>query len=278
MAKKKPAARQKSGYTLHLIAGGTGDLLHRLAGVAVGQFPSATLQIVNHPLVESEERLQSALAAADGTRSIIIHALPSDESKRRIKRWCVPRSIPEFDATGPLVDFISACVGQLPENDLSRLHQVDVAYGQRIEAMEFALQHDDGLGLPTLRAAEIVIVGVSRVSKSPTTLYLASRGYKTANVSISPQTGFPAELAKISQKKIVALTTQPKLLQAIRSDRADEMGLEHTSYDDLQAVRREVMDAEAEYRRRGWPIVDVAGSTIEKTATQIVELLHLPVR
>lgn len=278
MAKKKPTGAAKTGYTLHLIAGATGDLVHRLAGVAAGQFPNAALRIVNHPLVDSEERLQAALAAADDPRSIIIHALPSDESKRRIKRWCVPRSIPEFDATGPLVDFLSTCVGQLPENDLTRLHQVDLAYGQRIEAMEFALQHDDGLGLPTLRAAEIVIVGVSRVSKSPTTLYLASRGYKTANVSISPQTGFPAELAKISQKKIVALTTQPKLLQAIRSDRADEMGLEDTSYNDLQAVRREVMDAEAEYRRRGWPIVDVAGSTIERTAAQIVELLHLPVR
>ncbi|QDU91120.1 Putative pyruvate, phosphate dikinase regulatory protein [Pirellulimonas nuda] len=278
MARKKAAAAAKNSYTAHLIAGATGDLVHRMLGIAAGQFPNATIKIVDHPLVDSEARLQAALAAADGPRSIVIHALPSDESKRRIKRWCVPRSIPEFDATGPLIDFISTCVGQLPENDLSRLHQVDMAYGQRIEAMEFALQHDDGLGLPTLRAAEIVIVGVSRVSKSPTTLYLASRGYKTANVSISPQTGFPPELAKISQKKIVALTTQPKLLQAIRSDRADEMGMEHTDYDDLPAVRREVMEAEAEYRRRGWPVVNVAGSTIEKTAAQIIELLKLPTR
>jgi regulator of PEP synthase PpsR (kinase-PPPase family) len=169
-------------------------------------------------------------------------------------------------------------MGELPENDLGRLHQVDEAYDHRIEAMEFALLHDDGLGLATLREAEAVIVGVSRVSKSPTMLFLASRGYKVANVSIAPETGLPDDLTKISQKKIVALTTRPNQLLEIRKERAVQMGLRGAEYDDLQAVIREVVEAEAEYRRRGWPVIDVTNVAIEQTAARIIEILRLPTR
>ena len=139
------------------------------------------------------------------------------------------------------------------------------------------MEHDDGLGLGTLRDADVVIVGVSRVSKSPTSLYLASRGFKVANVSIAPETGFPKELARISKKKIVAFTTQPKRLHEIRTERAKRMGSEGTSYHDLSGVIAEVMAAEAEYRKRGYAMIDVTHLTIEQTAAQIVEALGLRV-
>jgi len=141
--------------------------------------------------------------------------------------------------------------------------------------MEFALEHDDSLGLQSLDQADIVIVGVSRVHKTPTTLYLGSRGYKAANVSIAPETGFPAQLSRISKKKVVAFTTQPKRLQEIRADRAEHAGMKGTPYDDLGSVIREVMNAEAEYRRRGYAIIDVTGLTIEQTVARIFQTLSL---
>jgi len=141
--------------------------------------------------------------------------------------------------------------------------------------MEFTLEHDDSLGLSTLGETDVVIVGVSRVSKSPTALYLGSRGYKVANVSISPQAGFPKVLAKISKKKIVAFTTQPKRLHEIRVERARRMGAAGTDYDDLDKIIEEVMAAEAEYRARGYPIIDVTNLTIEQTAAWILDALKL---
>ena len=138
------------------------------------------------------------------------------------------------------------------------------------------MEHDDGLGLQTLRAADIVIVGVSRVSKSPTTLYLASHGFKVANISIVPGAKFPRELSQISKKKVVALTSKPKRLHDIRQERLKRAGVpDSTDYDDLKSVIREVMECEQEYKRRGIPVVDVTNLTIEQTAAHILGVLKL---
>ena len=281
MATKKKSARKKSArpaaktYTVHLIAAAAGELLNGLASVAMSQFPEINFKVVSHPLQNTMEKLEATLAELSGERRIVVHALADEAAKLLVRNTCVVRHIPHFDATGRLVSFFSDCVGKLPQNDVSRLHQLDSAYQRRIEAMEFALEHDDGLGLQSLREADIVIVGVSRVSKTPTTLYLGSRGYKAANVSISPETGIPPELSKISKKKVVAFTTQPKRLHDIRTGRARSMGLEGTSYDDLGSIIRELMAAEAEYRRRGYPIIDVTDLTIEQTVARIFETLKL---
>jgi hypothetical protein len=281
VAKKKSVRRlpdkpvSSDGYTLHLIAAGAGELLSGLAVLAVSQFPDAELAVVSHPLQNDLDKLAATLEKLSGNRPIVLHALADQAAKRLVRNNCVVRRIPHFDATGPLINFIADCLGQLPRNDVSRLHLLDAAYQRRIEAMEFALEHDDSLGLGSLKDAQIVIVGVSRVSKSPTTLYLSSRGFKVANVSISPETGLPDELSKIPKQKIVAFTTQPKRLHEIRVERAKRMGAPGANYDDLDSVIREVMDAEAEYRRRGFPIIDVTHLTIEQTAARIVEVLKL---
>ena len=287
MGKKKSKARAKStpaavgsesAFTLHLLAGATGDLLHRLASVAATQFSGVEFNLVNHAMQDDLDKIQETLDSITSNHPIVIHALPDNLSKQLVRRVCVSRRIPHFDVTGPLLDFVADCVGSLPDNDLSRLHQLDAAYQSRIDAMEFALAHDDSLGLPTLKEADIVIVGVSRVSKSPTTLYLSSRGFKVANVSISPQTGFPDELDKIDQRKIVAFTSQPKRLQEIRSERLRRSGAASSEYDDLSNVIREVMDSESEYYKRDYPVIDVTGLTIEQTAAKILERLKLPAR
>jgi regulator of PEP synthase PpsR (kinase-PPPase family) len=277
---KKPATKassleQPNTVTLHLIAGATGDLLHRLVSVGATQFSGVEFELVSHPMKDDLKKLQQALDRLTGRRPVVIHALPEDKAKQLVRSVCVAQRIPHFDATGPLLNFLADCVGSLPDNDLSRLHRFDATYQKRIEAMEFALEHDDSLGLATLQEADIVIVGVSRVSKSPTTLYLSSRGFKVANVSISPQTGFPELLSQIDQKKIVAFTTQPKRLQAIRSERLKRAGVASSEYDDLRAVIREVMDAEGEYRARGYNVIDVTDLTIEQTAAKILEKLKL---
>ena len=281
MGKKHSASakRESNGasglYTIHLISGSTGDLLFRLATVASTQFSGIDFEIVSHPLADSPEKLERVLAGITGPRAIVIHGLPDTSSKQFVRSYCVRQKLPHFDATGPLFDFLADCVGQLADNDLTQLHRVDAAYQKRIEAMEFAMEHDDGLGASTLEDADIVIVGLSRVSKSPTTLYLGSRGYKVANVSIAPETGFPEELSKIKKKRIVAFTMQPKRLQEIRAERMQHAGASGTDYDNLQSVIREVVEFEAEAHQRCYPIIDVTNLTIEQTAVKVLEGLRL---
>lgn len=262
-------------YTMHLIAAATGELLSGLAAVAVSQFPDINFDVVSHPLHDDLEKLQTTLARLNGERNIVLHALADPAAKELVRNTCVVKRIRHFDATGSLFLFLADAVGMVPKNDVSRLHRFDAAYGRRIEAMEFTLAHDDGLGLDTLREADIVIVGVSRVSKSPTALYLGSRGFKVANVSIAPETGFPPQLAKISKKKIIAFTTQPRRLHEIRSERAARMGSTGTDYDRLEPIIAELMAAEAEFRKRGYAILDVTHLTIEQTAAHILEKLKL---
>jgi len=271
--RRKSAGAKKGAYTVHLIATAAGELLGGLAVVATTQFPEAEFDIISHPLQNTMEKLETTLNELSGERPLVLHALADEDAKLLVRNTCVVRKIPHFDATGPLVGFFSDCVGQLPKNDVSRLHQLDSAYQRRIDAMEFTLEHDDGLGLESLREADVVIVGVSRVSKTPTALYLGSRGYKVANVSIAPETGIPTQLSRISKKKVVAFTTQPKRLQEVRAQRAKNMGVDETSYSDLSSIIRELMAAEKEFRRRGYPILDITNLTIEQTAAQILEKL-----
>lgn len=262
-------------YTMHLISGSTGDLLFRMATMAATQFSNIEFEIVPHPLATTPEQIEQILQGISGSQVMVIHGLADAGSKQLVRSYCVRQRLPHFDLTGPLFDFLADCVGQFSNNDLTRLHSMDAAYQRRIEAMEFAMEHDDNLGLSTLSKADIVLVGLSRVSKSPTMLYLGSRGYKVANVAISPATGFPAELTRIPKKKIVALTMQPKRLHEIRVERMKEAGAPGTEYDDLKSVIREVLDFETECQRRGYPLIDATNATIEQTAAQVLMKLKL---
>lgn len=278
LAKKTSRKNNQSAdesYTIHLLTTATGELISGLAAVAVTQFPDAHFKIISHPMQGDIEKLSATLDKLSGEKPLVLHALADEAAKLLVRNKCVINRIPHFDATGPLINFFADHVGLLPKNDATRLHQLNAAYLHRIEAIEYTMEHDDSLGMHSLQEADVVIVGISRVSKSPTALYLGSRGFKVANVSIALETGFPAVLSKISKKRIVAFTSQPKWLHEIRTERAKRMGSEGTSYEDLSSVIREVMEAEEEYRRRKFAIIDVTNLTIEQTASQILQTLKL---
>jgi len=277
---KKKAARKKSlsadnSYKIHLLTTTAGELISGLASVAVTQFPDAHFKIVSHAMQDDIEKLSATLDKLTGENPLVLHALADEAAKLLVRNKCVVNHIPHFDVTGPLIDFFSNHVGLLPKNDASRLHQLDASYLSRIEAMEYSMEHDDSLGMDSLGEADIVIVGISRVSKSPTAMYLGSRGFKVANVSITLEAGFPVSLSKIPKRRIVAFTSQPKRLHEIRTERAKRMGSEGTSYEDLSSVIREVMEVEEEYLRRKYAIIDITNLTIEQTAARILQTLKL---
>lgn len=236
------------------------------------QFTGVEFERVYHAFQDTHEKVRRTLDRIDHGRTLVLHALVDPDAKRLVRTACVRRRIPHHDLTVRLVQFIADNVGQLPADEVARLHRVDAAYLHRIEAMEFTSEHDDGAGLGTIDQADIVIVGISRVSKTPTSTYLASFGYKVANVSITPETGFPAELREV-KKRVVAFTLQPKALREIRAERISHV--KDIAYHDMRSVIREVADAEAEYRKRGYPVIDITGKTIEQIAATILQKIKV---
>ncbi|HLL90097.1 MAG TPA: pyruvate, phosphate dikinase/phosphoenolpyruvate synthase regulator, partial [Tepidisphaeraceae bacterium] len=209
---------------------------------------------------------------------IVLHAVVSQEMKRDVAARAAAAGLPCMDLTGNLVEFLSAASGVHPTPDRRRLHDVDAAYRRRIGAIEFTLAHDDGLGLDTLHEADVVLVGVSRTSKSPTSIYLAQQGYKVANVSLAHQVEPPPQIMQLRRQKVAALYINPATLSEIRSRRQAGWRMETTDYNRVEAVEREVAWSRQLFRRMGWEALDVTNQAIEETAGRIVERLKLEQR
>jgi regulator of PEP synthase PpsR (kinase-PPPase family) len=205
---------------------------------------------------------------------MVMHAVVSPELKEGIQRACAKAGAPVRDLTGGFVEFIAAHSAIRPDASTRRLHDTGDEYHQRIDALEFTLAHDDGLGLETLDEADIVLAGVSRTGKTPTSIYLAQQGFKVANVSLARAVAPPAQLLRLSST-VVGLLIDPERLQEIRSSRQAAWGMAQTSYSERDAVRDEVAWSRKLFMQKGWPTLDVTTSAVEETAAKVVELLKL---
>jgi len=278
MAKK---AAKAPIFTLHVLSDATGNLASHMTHSVLTQFPPDRFRFSYHLFIRNPEDLQHSLKGLHGPRDLVLHRLLRPELKQQLLDLCREHQLPEYDLTGGLKDFLAAHSGCEPYNDPERLHPVDEQYFRRIQAMEFTAQHDDNRRLESIDEADIVIVGLSRVSKSPTSTWLGSLGYKTANVAIAPETGFPAELDKLPPGRVAAFTTRPRDLFQIRrrrfsgfSKKIDQKELEQLPYYDLRSIVSEVSWAEKEYRARSYPIFDISGQTVEEVATRVITTLR----
>ena len=197
-----------------------------------------------------------------------------DYMKQAIGKRCKVMKLLCHDLTGPTVEFLAKAAGIEPLVDTSRLHLVDAEYQRRIDAMEYTLNHDDGLGIATLAEADVVLVGVSRVSKTPTGILLAQRGLRAANVALAMEVEPPAELLAMPPKKVIGLTIEPVQLAEIRSRRQEEWGMQTTRYNERQHVAREVAWARKLFAQHRWRTLDVTDQAVEETAARIVQLLE----
>ncbi len=269
-------------YTFHIFSDATGGLATHTLKAVLTQFPTLDHEKKCHTFQRTRADIRNTFRAIHAEHTLVFYALVEDETKDEVKRICTKKKIPHFDLTSGLVDFISKESSAKALKEINALHKVDEGYLKRIEAMEFTANHDDGRRLETIHLADIILVGLSRVSKSPTSTYLGSLGYKVANVPVDPVSGFPEKLDAKLQKKIVALTLQPKILQKIRKGRLadytqkiDAQKLAHLDYDDLKSVIHEVMFAEEEFRKRSYPILDITRQTVEENAAIILKLLKI---
>lgn len=263
---------------LHVISDSTGNLARHMVAAFQTQFASGTFEVRPWNFVSTVDRLNRTLEQVREVGGVIMHAVVAHKHKQVIEDFCNANHIPCSDLTGQFVDFLSRASGVAPSSNVKALHEVSDEYHKRIEAIEFTMQHDDGLGVERLREADVILAGVSRTSKTPTCIYLAQLGYKAANVAIAIEATVPPELLAMKDRKIVGLVIDPWRLVEVRRTRSRSWNITESSYTQIEHVEREVLWSKQLFTRQGWPTLDVTKTAVEETAAKVVELLGLSQR
>jgi regulator of PEP synthase PpsR (kinase-PPPase family) len=270
---KRTAARRQR--TLYVLSDSTGNLARHMITAFLTQFPKDAFTIRWRPFLKEGDALGAVLAEVENAPGIVFHAVVSPAAKRRIERRCQEVAAPCCDLTGRFVEFLAEASGLTPQADEALLHRTDASYHKRISAIEYTLSHDDGLGLDTLADADIILAGVSRTSKSPTSIYLGQLGHKVANVSLAIEVQPPEELLAADADKVVGLLIDPHQLVEIRTHRKGEWKMSTGEYNDLAHVTDELRWSRRLFTKYNWHVLDVTDQAIEETAAKIVGMLGL---
>lgn len=257
---------------LHVVSDSTGETAARLVLALEAQFPEQLFEEIRHPRVESVDDLQLAVNRARGRPAVVVYTLVQPELREAMRALCRRARLHYCDLLGHPIEAVAKVSGTAARMTPGARHPLDSAYFKRMEAIEFAVKYDDGMGRG-LEEADIVLVGVSRTSKTPLSMYLGYLGYKTANVPIVKGIDPPPELFEIEQAKIVGLTLEASRLAEIRQERLRHMGSSKRQYGELVQIYEELEQATAVQRRLGCPVLEVSELSIEETAHRIIRLV-----
>jgi regulator of PEP synthase PpsR (kinase-PPPase family) len=267
---------------LHLISDSTGETVTTVARAAVSQFEDVVA--VEHVwfFVRTKPQLDKVLAIVEALPGLVIFTLASPELRHRLQERCRQLSLPCVPVLDSVMNALAGLLGSAGRPLIGRQHALDEGYFSRIAAIDFAMRHDDGQSVEGLDDADVVLVGVSRTSKTPTCVYLAHRGIKAANVPIVADQARLDGLEKLRRPLIVGLTINPELLAQIRRNRQQMLGLERGDagrfggdYAEVNQIRKELILARRLFARNGWPEIDVTKRSVEETSASIYQMLQV---
>src|SRR6266545_1573143 len=256
---------------LHVVSDSTGETAARLVLALEAQFPEQLFEEIRHLRVETVDDLQLAVNRARGRPAVVVYTLVQPELREAMRTLCRRARLHYCDLLGHPIEAVAKVSGMAARMTPGARHPLDSAYFKRMEAIEFAVKYDDGMGRG-LEEADIVLVGVSRTSKTPLSMYLGYLGYKTANVPVVKGIEPPEELFRISPAKVVGLTIEATRLAEIRRERARLMQASRQRYAGIVEVYEELEEAAAIQRRLGCPVIDVTELSVEETAVRIIGL------
>ena len=260
---------------LHLLSDSTGETLENIAKAALAQYDD--VETVRHfwPMVRTEAHLDRILQEIAQNPGLVIFTLVNPQTRRALEGRCHALGLPMVAPLDPVNDALSGLLGQQAKARPGRQHVLDAAYFARVDAIQFTIAHDDGIAWEEWEEADIVLAGVSRSSKTPTSIYLANRGYKTANIPVVVESPPPALLYQLKNPLVVGLTTSADRLIAIRRNRLLSLNqAPETDYVNGEAVAREIAFARRMFADNGWPVIDVTRRSIEETAAAIISLCN----
>ena len=267
---------------LHLVSDATGDTLNAIARATTVQFEHASIIHHRWSLIRTRFQLHRVIEGIEAEPGPVLSTLVDRALRGELETACQRQGVHVVNVLDPVIDVLQLALGQQAENRPGRQYQLNADYFSRIDAMHYVLAHDDGQAQPGLATADVVLVGVSRSSKTPTCFYLANRGIKAANVPLVPNTPIPPDLEKL-QVPVIGLTLQPEALIDIRRHRLRLIGggsetgpirQDSTDYVDEDSVKAELIWARRFCTARGWPTIDVTRRSIEETAATVLQLME----
>lgn len=260
-------------YTVHILSDSLGETAEMVARAAVAQFDGDSFRIERLPRVRTPDELRRTVRSHCGRWCLFLYTLVDESLRAEMEALCAG-GVNGVDVLGPAVRTIQRVTGMAPSGEPGAVRRTDEEYFERIEAMEFAVKHDDGRNPQDLPYADVVLIGVSRSSKTPLAMYLAFKGYRAANVPLAPGVEPPHELFEVDPRRVFGLVTNAKVLQQIRTERMRELGTYVPGYADLEAIERELEEARAVMRRIGCIVVRTGGRAIEEAAQEIIRHLE----
>ena len=265
----------KTPVELHVVSDATGETAARLVQALEAQFPDQDFVEIRHPRVESEDDLQLAVNRMRGRPAVVVYTLVKPELRESMRALCRRARLHYCDLLGHPIEAVARVSGAAAKMTPGSRPPLNSAYFKRMEAIEFAVRFDDGVGRG-LHEADVVLVGVSRTSKTPLSIYLGYLGYKSANVPVVKSIDPPKELFEIPAAKIVGLTIDPNRLAEIRRARVRTMGggARNRHYAELMEIYEELEQASKLHRRLGCPVIDISELSIEETAHRILRVVE----
>lgn len=261
---------------IYLVSDSTGETVESIARACIVQFEHVEGVEHHWNLVRTAAKVDQILERVSNAPGIVLFTFVNQELRQQLMDGCRQLRVPCISVLDPFINAFENYIGSPSRQQPGRQHTLDADYFSRIDAMQFAITHDDGHGLWNLKAADVVLTGVSRTSKTPTCIYLANRGIKAANVPFVPGIGLPEELLALKNGPhlplVVGLTKDPASLVQIRRNRLKMIAEDdETDYVDLETVKKEVMTCRRLCRERGWPVIDVSRRSIEETAAAVIQ-------
>ncbi|NJL26130.1 MAG: kinase/pyrophosphorylase [Calothrix sp. SM1_5_4] len=263
--------------TIFILSDGTGETASTMIRAALVQYASMNINIVRCKNVRTEEQIDSLMEDVQARKGLVVFTMVGAQISRKVMETAAQKGIIAVDLMGPLLKALDGYLGRSSSDPHTAglLRAVDEQYFKRIEAIEFTVKHDDGKTLSHLDQADIVLVGISRTSKTPLSIFLSHKGWKVANIPIVLNTPLPENVHKIDQRRIVGLTIDPEALTRIRKKRLEKFGQDPGGeYANMAHIQQEIEYASQLFKQnRRWPVFDVTDRALEETAAEIVRVV-----
>jgi regulator of PEP synthase PpsR (kinase-PPPase family) len=267
-------ARFATYFHVHLVSDSTGETLNAMAKAVCARFDNVLPIEHIYSLVRSQRQLDRVMQEIEGAPGVVLHTIVDKTLRASLEQGCRDLDMTCVAALDPLVAAMARYLGASLSTRVGAQHALDNDYFNRMDALSYAIGHDDGQGTQDLESADVVLVGVSRTSKTPTSIYLAHRGIRAANVPLVPGAEPPAQLFNLKRAVVVGLTVSPDRLIQIRRNRLLNLREERESaYIELESVRDEIIRARRMFEKYGWPVIDVTRRSVEETAAAVINVL-----
>jgi len=263
-------------FHLHLISDATGETLIAVSRAVAAQYQGVSSIEHIYPLVRSRLQLDRAISEIEAAPGMVLFTLVDTELTQRLEEACREIGAPCLSVLQPVLSFFQAYIGVTSTPRPGAQHMLNADYFRRIDALNFTMLHDDGLQPEDYEEADVLLIGVSRSSKTPTSIYLANRGIKTANIPLVPNMAFPKSIRELKNPLIVGLFASPERIVQIRQNRLEALNASDDSpYVDRLLVAEEVAQSRKLFTQQGWATIDVTRRSIEETAAAIIDLYKM---